>query len=162
MTKDEVIDLEETESKINIQRADNEANFNLKSHSRPVMENRNLGVGSLTPEEMNAAEQHNANSRPGLNKSYLKLNKGYIRLALIIFLTASWIAAAAAFNNNLSQNDDHANAVSTRGAYLFFTVTAFVASIAIFLLNILNIVNLNRLHKIPFGIIVNIFFIKSL
>ena len=101
------------------------------------------------------------NSRIGLNKNYLFSIVAILRIIIIVFQFAAWVAAASIpkLINGVYYYYSSEFA-ATRAAYLFFSIVGFIGSIMLFVLHVLNVVNLGGLQKIPWILLVFIFFIK--
>lgn len=94
-------------------------------------------------------------SSASLNKTYLKSPLGFLRLLLIILYLGGWISASSIpklYSGRLIPLPS--NYEEVRSAYLFFTVTGFLASIILYIIVLINLVHANVLNKLPWILLV--------
>jgi hypothetical protein len=96
----------------------------------------------------------NQTQKFSFNKGYVISISGITRMALMAILLGGIIAAALVPKGDDTSNY-YADFMSTRAAYLFFTIFAFIVSVIYFFVNATNIVNLKQVKKLPWHFVVN-------
>lgn len=95
-----------------------------------------------------------------LTKEYMLSLQGILRALIIVFQFCAWVSAAAVPVLISGQYTMPPEFASTRSAYLFFSIVGFLLGIIFYVCYLVNIVNLNGLNRLPWNIIVCLYFVS--